>query len=662
VTSQPRAFFALDIGSATTSAALIGHVGGRWRLVAHRAGPATVPSDAVLLELVRGVGAADPDILAELANGEDVDPFRAAATWPRVEARSSPVRQIAVLAGTRKQRARLEAVANRSGWRVVGASLDDDDPVAIARQVLSAATYAVLLGADHSPSGEEKRHLPDLAALLVASIKSRPDLTVVLAGGAAAYESLFLSTPVPLPGAAALPRPNADQAAAEERREQAQDHPFEKVDEQSKHHAAEGENGNAPEESAEAGEDRATVGDVGADVPEGIVTDAPTTDAAVAGGQPTPEPTEHSGSEPKAEPQPSETAWSSAAMLPADSQVVAHVLLAPDVEAGSPAGSALQQVLEGLRAVPNDGRLGVARSIASLSYLLDRSIEIVEVGLQGGLLARSEPFGGGHSSTHAATADGAFVPERLTDDVIDGVAAWSTVALDRHGLMDRLNDLRVAPWGNAAGDGATLRLAAAKAALARLVAATPEISVRPMPEMLVAAGGIFASLPPSVVALAVADIIRRPGTTQLVGDPARLLGPLGTIEDEGERRLILANLADDILMPLGSLVMPSGVRPGKSAGKLRLKGAASIVEIELHPGAVQVVDLPAGRTARADLEFRDAVRVNSRGHRFSLDVTGGLVGLLVDLRDIPMRISDRPDSRRAALEAWQKGMWPEVDE
>jgi hypothetical protein len=27
-----------------------------------------------------------------------------------------------------------------------------------------------------------------------------------------------------------------------------------------------------------------------------------------------------------------------------------------------------------------------------------------------------------------------------------------------------------------------------------------------------------------------------------------------------------------------------------------------------------------------------------------------------------MRISDRPDSRRAALETWQRGMWPEVDE
>ena len=86
------------------------------------------------------------------------------------------------------------------------------------------------------------------------------------------------------------------------------------------------------------------------------------------------------------------------------SKRLAHVLLAPDAEAGQPAGASLQQVLEGLRALPNDSRLGVARSIASLAYVLDRSVEVVEIGLQGGLRARSEPFGQGHSavvSSHA---------------------------------------------------------------------------------------------------------------------------------------------------------------------------------------------------------------------------------------------------------------------
>jgi hypothetical protein len=342
-----------------------------------------------------------------------------------------------------------------------------------------------------------------------------------------------------------------------------------------------------------------------------------------------------------------------------------RLLLAPDPEAGQPAGSSLQQVLEGLRALPNDSRLGVGRSIASLAYVLDRPIEIVEIGLQGGLWARSEPFGQDHEATassQACLAGASLAPDRPSEEVIDGVLAWSTTLLDRHRAMDRLVDLRLVPWGEADGDGAVFRLAAAKAAFGRLIEAMPELTEKPLPELLVAAGGVFCMLPPSVVALALADLVRRPGVSNLAIDKARILGPLGAIDDEVERRRLMADLADDILMPLGSLILPAGLRPGRPAGHLRLRDAESTTEMELHPGSVQVIDLPPGRTGRADLDFRDAVRMPKRAHHFSVEVGGGLGGLLVDLRDIPMRISDRPDSRRAALDAWQRGMWPETDE
>jgi len=130
--------------------------------------------------------------------------------------------------------------------------------------------------------------------------------------------------------------------------------------------------------------------------------------------------------------------------------------------------------------------------------------------------------------------------------------------------MDRLNDLRLTPWGESDGDGAVFRLAAAKAACARLVEATPEMAAHPMPELLIAAGGVFSSLPPSVVALALADMIRRSGVSQLSIDQARVLGPLGVIEDEAERRRLLASLADDILVPLGGLILPAGIKHGRS--------------------------------------------------------------------------------------------------
>jgi hypothetical protein len=660
VTSQqPRAFFALDLGSATTSAALIGHVGGRWRLIGHRAAPSSVDPATLVANLLGKIHLADSEILSELGARSPVDVETLAASWPRFVASTAPPRRIAVLAGSRRQRIRLEAVALRSGWRVVGGSTDDTNAIDLARLVYSTETHAVLLGADRAPSGDDRRNLPDLAAMVAAATRSRPELTVVLAGGAAAYESIFFE-----PNFAATGRTGAAQTSAApepvaatgiEPRNQVPEPAGDTADRSPDQQAAQSKAAAEPGDSESGDIDASSVGEVLVEVEvegEGEAA-VPATDVAAEGAA------EVTAAIPDAARPADESA------IAAVEPPVAHVLLAPDAEAGTPAGASLQQVLEGLRAEPNDSRLNIARSIASLAYVLDRSIEVVEVGLQGGLMGRSEPFGHGHFSlvsSHACLVEGSFAPAETSDEVIDELTAWLTTAMDRHRLTDRLNDLRVAPWGNADGDGAAFRLAAAKAALSRLVAAVPEIGERPMPELLVAAGGILTSLPASVVALGLADIVRRSGITQLASDPARVLGPIGIIEDEGERRRLLANLADDILLPLGSLVVPAGVRPGKSAGHLKLKGTTYVSEIELHPGAIQVVDLPGARSATAELEFRDAVRLGTRGHHFSMDVTGGLVGLLIDLRDVPMRISDRPESRRAALEAWQKGMWPEVEE
>jgi hypothetical protein len=649
VTSQPRAFFALDFGSATTSAALIGHVGGRWRLVAHTAAPCHVDLDAMLISLVARVGMIDPEMLTEMGADDRPDMPRIVATWPRLEARTTPRRRIAVVAGSRRQRRRLESAALRAGWLVDGGSADEDDAVALSRLVLSTEISAVLLGADVSPGGDEKRHLPDLAALVAAATRSRPELAVVLAGGAAAYESLFLElADTRASVAAAVPEPPAGRVGPT---------------------GGSGLDPVDPTEKATAQAKKVSKKAVGAEA--GVASDGAS--AAETGSDDNATDSAAAGTAPAANASPTATAPAAPQTPPillavhaADvSEASSHVLLAPDAEAGQPAGASLQQVLEGLRAFPNDSRLGVARSVASLAYLFDRSVEAVEVGLQGGLSAWSEPFGQGHLavvSSHACLAAGSFAPVSPSEEVIDGVLAWSTTVLDRHRVMDRLNDLRLTPWGESDGDGAVFRLAAAKAACARLVEATPEMTAHPMPELLIAAGGVFSSLPPSVVALALADMIRRSGVSQLSIDQARVLGPLGVIEDEAERRRLLASLADDILVPLGGLILPAGIKHGRSAGYLRLKGMSPVSDIELHPGAVQVVDLPPGRGARADIDFRDAVRLGKRGRHFLVDVGGGLSGLLVDLRDIPMRISDRPDSRRAALEAWQRGMWPEVDE
>ena len=56
-----------------------------------------------------------------------------------------------------------------------------------------------------------------------------------------------------------------------------------------------------------------------------------------------------------------------------------------------------------------------------------------------------------------------------------------------------------------------------------------------------------------------------------------------------------------------------------------------------------------------------AVRLGTRGRHFAVDVAGGLAGLLVDLRDVPLRLPDRADRRRDLLAAWQAALWAGAD-
>ncbi len=219
-----------------------------------------------------------------------------------------------------------------------------------------------------------------------------------------------------------------------------------------------------------------------------------------------------------------------------------------------------------------------------------------------------------------------------------------------------------ASFGSARGSrptatGARLRTAAARAAVTRLVRATPWLEALAAPDLIVVAGGAWSAAPGPAIALAIADVIRRPGASQLAFDHARLLGPLGSIDDPAERRMLLTELADDLLAPLGSVIVPQGLRAGRTAGRLVVSGPAGQTELELVPGGLQLVDLPPGQVATADLRFRDPVGLGTRARRMSVEVGGGLGGLLVDLRDVPLRLPERAERRRAMLEAWEDAFW-----
>ena len=550
MTSDPRAFFTLDLGAATTAATLIGRIDGQWHLLGALACPSGIDPEIVLTRLAERALGADPAIGAVIG-AADHGPV---TEWPRLESHAAPPPRLAVLAASGTTRERLATTAEAAGWNVTGASLEDDDVLDLVRASLEPGRGTILAGTADPPGGPERGRARALSELVEALATRRPDGSLILSGGLATGKPAIVDV--------------TDRDAA---------------------------------------------------------PDAVTAERLFA---------------------PAPGSWSGAV----------------------PVDDPLRGFLERLRTSNDPDSTSIVRAAASLAAVLRRRIEVVGIGFGGGLRVAAWPptpsDGDGPTppTAIAAVVPGAcLVPTVLDDAYVDEVLAWSPIAFDRIRLRDRLSELRRAPWGDPDGDGATLRLAAARAALGRLVAATPSFADLPAPDLIVAAGGAFCAAPGPAVALALADMLRRPGACGLALDHARLLAPLGTIPDEGERRAMIADLADELLAPLGSVISPQGMRAGRNAGRVTVHGSTGSTELALVPGGLQLVDLPPGQVATAEFEFRDTVRLGTRGRRFAVEVAGGLGGLLLDLRDIPLRMPDRLEHRRELLAAWQGALWVGAD-
>ncbi len=333
---------------------------------------------------------------------------------------------------------------------------------------------------------------------------------------------------------------------------------------------------------------------------------------------------------------------------------------APGTMPGAPDDRLLRALAD--RVAPDDARAGLARAAGSLARVLGLRVELIEIGVGGATRVRAEVDPeSGRSRVAALQAPDASLFALDDPSAPDRVEAWLTLGLDRSRLRDRLGEMTLAPWSDLDGEGAILRAAALRASLERLDAATAGALGGDVPDLLVLAGGAFSAVPGSAVALLVSDVLRRPGAVALAVDQARLLGPIGTITDDDERDNVTRDLAADLLVPLGTLVMARGLRGGRHGGTMTVEAAGASSRTELVGGHLALVDLPPGARGVADLSFRGQVDVGPRARRVALPVTGGLGGLLVDLRDIPLRLPDRPDRRRDVLLEWERAVWPEHD-
>src|SRR4051812_20068552 len=141
-----------------------------------------------------------------------------------------------------------------------------------------------------------------------------------------------------------------------------------------------------------------------------------------------------------------------------------ELLLGPAATAGDPPGAPLRELLDEVRGGPDDPRRAAGRITAALADVLDRRVELIEIGFDGGLRPPAAPGVGGDpaESMVSIVADAAPPPPDRDEAPVDRALAGTPLPLDRPRLRDQLRELRLWPWWGIPGDGARLRLAAAR--------------------------------------------------------------------------------------------------------------------------------------------------------------------------------------------------------
>ena len=316
-----------------------------------------------------------------------------------------------------------------------------------------------------------------------------------------------------------------------------------------------------------------------------------------------------------------------------------------------------------------DGRMALRAAIVSLASVLGQQTDAIEIGAAGASRTIAGPLS---QSGHALLAEGASLPQRLLDDdaLGEAVLRWCTLGGgDPAGRLDSLRELVVRPWSAHGRESAHLRLAAVRAALERIESAWGEAGATGSPAasagapnvgILVVSGGAFAGLPPAASALAVVDAIRRPGAVSILHDHAGVLAPLGALPVEADRQRLLADLLGDCLLSLGSAVITGDLaEPRKDHPPATMSIASPLGDqrLRLERGRLQLVDLPPGLTARVGIDPGDGVVLGVEGRTLTMDVDGGLGGLLVDSRPIPLDLPAAGEARRTELRRWEEPVW-----
>ena len=174
-------------------------------------------------------------------------------------------------------------------------------------------------------------------------------------------------------------------------------------------------------------------------------------------------------------------------------------------------------------------------------------------------------------------------------------------------------------------------------------------------DLLIGSGGVLSHAPRRhQAALMMLDAFQPEGITRLAVDSIFMmphLGVLSTVHPEAALQVFWR----DCLIPLGTAIAPRGeAKFGEPVGTISIEGSGIAISNEtVQYGESRVI--PVGANERVRLRFEPTRSFDAGagiGRPIEREVEGGVVGIIIDARGRPLKLSDSPKERHSQIRSW----------
>ena len=178
-------------------------------------------------------------------------------------------------------------------------------------------------------------------------------------------------------------------------------------------------------------------------------------------------------------------------------------------------------------------------------------------------------------------------------------------------------------------------------------------------DMIVGSGGVLSHAPRrSQAGMMIMDAFLPEGLTKLAVDSIFMMPQLGVLA-QVNKEASMQVFHRDCLINLGTCIAPVGT---SSEGKVCMNieivmKDGSNIQNEIKFGQVLVVPLLDGENAKVTIHPKSGFDVGAgNGKRLETDVTGGVVGIIIDARGRPLQLPQDSAKRVSKLQEWANAM------